>query len=101
MAGGFERWRIPNGMWTRIISDVYPPKFKLHYVWKDKAGAVKGESSEWVTDQNYRSMVGVKEFMIHDSLRYEKALLKRWFRRSFAPDGKPLFEPDAAESNKQ
>jgi hypothetical protein len=99
MAGGFERWRIPNGMWTRIISDVYPPKFKLHYVWRDKAGTVKAERQEWVTDQNYRSMVGVKEYMSHDSLRYEKALLKRWFRRSFAPDGKPLFESDAPEGN--
>ncbi|NJD07019.1 MAG: DUF3016 domain-containing protein [Methylococcaceae bacterium] len=92
MAGGFERWRIPDGMWTRIISDVYPPKIKLQYVWKDASGKIKGQQAELVTDLNYRSMVGYKQFPTQDSLRYEKALLQRWFRRAFAVDGKPLFE---------
>jgi hypothetical protein len=92
MAGGFERWRIPNGMWTRIISDVYPPKFKLQYVWTDAAGHLKARKNELITDLNYRAMVGAKEFNTQDSLRYEKALLRRWFRASFSPDGKPAFE---------
>jgi hypothetical protein len=83
MAGGFEPWRMPNLSWTRVISDVYPPRFDLRYVWKDPAGRVKADRREQVTDLNYRTMVNERQFSQRDPLRYEKALLQRWFRKTF------------------
>lgn len=80
MAGAFEGWRRPNLMWTRIISDVYPPKFVLHYVWRDKTGRIKADREETVTDLDY---LRFRDQTTLDPLRYDKALLSRWFRRTF------------------
>ncbi len=91
MAGGFEPWRNPNLIWTRILSDLYPPRYDLQYRWTDAAGRVKAEQRELVTDLNYRAMVGFTEFSPQDALRYDKATLKRWFRSRFAGEsGQPL-----------
>lgn len=87
MAGGYEPWRL-NLMWTRIMSSVYPPKITLVYVWKDQNGKPKGEDRIVVTNLNYLSMVGVKEYATQDPLRYEKALLKLWFIQTFGAGAK-------------
>lgn len=94
MAGGFEPWRRTEMMqWTRIISDVYPPKLSVHYVWKDPSGQVKADREELLTELNYRILTGYRDFRTYDPLRYEKVLLRRWFLRTFGGDaGKPLLE---------
>jgi hypothetical protein len=88
MAGGYEPWRL-NMMWTRIMSSVWPPQITLVYVWKDKDGKLKADDRVMVTDPNYLAMVGSKEYATQDPLRYEKALLKRWFIQTFGSGSKP------------
>lgn len=87
MAGGYEPWRL-NMMWTRIMSSVWPPRITLAYVWKDKDGKLKAENRVMVTDPNYLNMVGSKEYPTQDPLRYEKAMLKVWFIRTFGAEPK-------------
>lgn len=84
MAGNYEPWRTPNLTRTRFIRDVYRPKFVLKYRWLDKAGTVKAEREETVSDLNYLQRLETRQFQDNDPLKYEKTLLGRWFRERFA-----------------
>ncbi|WP_020564055.1 DUF3016 domain-containing protein [Methylosarcina fibrata] len=84
MAGAMEPWRSPNLINTRIIRDIYPPRFTLHYLWRDQAGRSKADREETLTDLNYLMRLDAARYLNNDPLRYEKALLDRWFRETFA-----------------
>jgi len=84
MAGGYEPWQTPNLTNTRIMRDVYPPKFSLQYIWRDPSGKIKADQQETVSDLNYLMLIDSKQFQTNDRLRYEKAMLERWFRVRFS-----------------
>ncbi len=83
MAGAYEPWRTPNLTNTRIIRDMYPPKFSLHYRWHDKNGTLKADRQDAVSDLNYLMRLDSRQYRDSDPLRYEKTLLDRWFREQF------------------
>lgn len=84
MAGAYEPWRTPNLTRTRIIRDIYRPKFEVHYRWQDKNGKVKADKDESVSDLNYLMRQETRKYQDNDPLRYEKTLLDRWFRETFS-----------------
>jgi hypothetical protein len=88
MAGAMEPWRSPNLINTRIIRDIYPPRFTLNYLWHSKSGELKADRQEKLTDLNYLMQLDTARYMNNDPLRYEKALLDRWFRQRFSTDKK-------------
>ena len=87
MAGAYEPWRTPNLTNTRIIRDIYPPKFSLHYRWHDKNGALKADKQVAVSDLNYLMRLDSRQYQDNDPLRYEKTLLDRWFCERFFSTG--------------
>jgi len=88
MAGAMEPWHAPNFTNTRFLRDVYPPRITLHYLWRDKAGLLKADRQEKLTDLNYLLLPDAARFNNNDPLRYEKAMLERWFRQTFGASNK-------------
>lgn len=82
MAGEYEPWRAPMLNNTRFIRDQYPPRIKLHYLWRDQDGNVLAEKDETVTDITFLQLPD-RRFLDNDSLRYEKTTLRRWFEKRF------------------
>jgi hypothetical protein len=80
LAGRIEWWRR-DFYDTRILRDVYPPRFTLKYRLVE-AGQVLVESQETVVDPDYLANPGIY-FSTSDPLRFEKAMLEDWFRRRF------------------
>ena len=80
LAGRIEWWRR-NFYGTRILRDIYPPRFTLSYRFAE-AGRVLVESQETVVDPNYLANPGIY-LSPNDPLRFEKAMLEDWFRRRF------------------
>ncbi|WKJ92374.1 DUF3016 domain-containing protein [Methylomonas montana] len=89
MAGATEPWRAPNLNDTRFLRDIYPPRISLHYLWYDKAGGLKADQQEKLSDLNYLMLLDSAYYTNNDPLRYEKALLDRWFRRTFSSPERP------------
>jgi len=82
LAGEFEPVRGPQFERTRLMRDVYWPRFDLGFRLKDPDGRVVKEGPRTLRDLNYLTrLLRVSE----DRLRYEKALLRDWLRREFAP----------------
>ncbi len=84
MAGAYEPWQTPNLTNTRIIRDIYPPKFSLQYLWRDGSGKIKVNKQETVSDLNYLMLLDSRQYNPNDPLRYEKTMLERWFRETFS-----------------
>ncbi len=86
MAGANESRRTPDYDDARFFSDMSPPIIKLHYIWHDKAGKLKTDKHEEVTEQNFVSVRSPSSgyYTNNDPLHYEKALLDRWFSRTFS-----------------
>jgi len=82
MAGAYEPWRGPMLYNTRIIRDIYPPRIKLHYVWKNEQGELLAEADEDLSELAYLQLAD-PSYIRNDPLRYEKTLLKRWFVERF------------------
>lgn len=82
LAGEFEPVRGPQFERTRLMRDVYWPRFDLGFRLKDALGRVVKDGSRTLRDLNYltRSLR-----VSADRLRYEKALLRDWLRQEFAP----------------
>jgi Protein of unknown function (DUF3016) len=80
LAGRIEWWRR-YFYDTRILRDIYPPRFKLNYRLME-AGRILVERQETVVDPNYLANPGIY-FSPSDPLRFEKAMLEDWFRRRF------------------
>lgn len=95
MAGEYEPWRVPNLTNTRFIRDVYRPRIDLRYVWRDEHGRVLAERREQVSDLNYL-MLADPYYTYNDPLRYEKAMLRRWFEQRF---GGGDYRADKADSH--
>jgi len=89
MAGAMEPWQTPGLIDTRIIRDIYPPRFSLHYLWRGKSGELKADKQEQLTDLNYLTWLDSSRYLNNDPLRYEKTLLDRWFRQTFSANAKP------------
>lgn len=82
MAGRTEPWRTPNLTNTRFIRDIYPPKIKLRYGLRDKAGATLSAQEETLTNLNYLQLAD-PGYNNNDPLKYEKTLLRSWFEQRF------------------
>jgi len=83
MAGDYEPWRTPNLTHTRFIREVYIPRMTLRHVWRDAQGKVLADQQERVSDLNYL-MIADPYYTYNDPLRYEKAMLRRWFEERFS-----------------
>jgi Protein of unknown function (DUF3016) len=81
LAGKIEWWRR-NAYDLRILRDVYPPRFALHYRLAE-GGRTLLEGEETVVDPNYLANPALY-FTPSDPLRFEKAMLGSWFQARFA-----------------
>jgi hypothetical protein len=82
LAGKIEWWRR-NAYDLRILRDVYPPRFALHYRLAE-GGRTLLEGEATVVDPNYLANPALY-FKPSDPLRFEKAMLGEWFQARF-PD---------------
>lgn len=87
MAGGYEPWRAPFFTYTRIIRDIYRPRIKMSYVLRDTHGGVLKQADEAVSDLNYLMNLDAAPYWANDTLRYEKAMLREWFHKTFGDQG--------------
>ncbi|EON21436.1 hypothetical protein ASL20_04125 [Cupriavidus necator] len=76
LAGHFEPWRFP-GYDLRVVRDVTWPHMKLLYELRGSDGAVIGRGEQRIADQTFN--MGVNVYSPTDRLRYEKAMMDRWF----------------------
>ena len=81
LAGKIEWWRR-NAYDLRILRDVYPPRFALHYRLAE-GGRTLLEGEETVVDPNYLANPALY-LTPNDPLRFEKAMLGSWFQARFA-----------------
>ena len=86
LAGRFEPWRGPDFDHVRIIRDLYPPRIELEFRLTDAQGAVVNEGKRELTDLAFQMRHPLPE---SDYLRYEKDMLKDWFREEFRGLKKP------------
>lgn len=83
MAGSYEPWRAPLLNNTRIVRDVYWPRMEIHSILRDARGSVLKEQREQLSDLNYLILANPYGYSYNDPLRYEKAMLRRWFDTNF------------------
>ncbi len=82
MAGRFEPWRGPQWDHVRIVKSIYPPRIRLDFKLTDARGRVVNSGQRSLTDLAFQTR---DPFLVpsDDSLRYEKDLLRDWFRSEF------------------
>ena len=80
LAGNFEPWQGPQSEQVRITNQLYPPRFALEYGVIDARGQVIQSGRRDLTDLNYQLRTF---YPMDDYLRYEKDLLRQWFRAEF------------------
>ena len=80
LAGNFEPWRGPQSDQVRITNQVYPPRFALEFRVTDARDQVIASGKRNLTDLNYQLRTF---YPMDDYLRYEKDLLRQWFREEF------------------
>ncbi len=80
LAGNFEPWRGPQSDQVRITNQLYPPRFSLEFRVIDARGQVIQSGKRDLTDLNYQLRTF---YPMDDYLRYEKDLLRHWFREEF------------------
>jgi hypothetical protein len=80
LAGDFEPWRGPDFDHVRIVKAIYPPRVKLTFRLTDAKDAVVSEGSREITDLAFQMRTTLPG---NDYLRYEKDLLRDWFRGEF------------------
>lgn len=80
LAGRVEPFRSRIGSDVRVVRDVSWPSIELRYTLTrgDKAMPIREER---LSDLNYRS--SFNRYHSGDRLRYEKAMLDRWFKERF------------------
>lgn len=76
LAGHFEPWRS-QAYHVRIVRDVTWPHMTLRYELRGSDGAVIGSGEQRIADQTFN--MGVNIYDATDRLRYEKAMMDRWF----------------------
>ena len=80
LAGNFELWRGPQSDQVRITNQLYPPRFALEFRVIDPRGQVIQSGKRNLTDLDYQRRTF---YPTDDYLRYEKDLLRHWFREEF------------------
>lgn len=75
LAGQFEPWRFP-GYDLRVVRDVTWPRMTLRYT-LHQGETVVASGEQRIADQNFN--FGVNIYASYDPLRYEKAMMDRWF----------------------
>jgi Protein of unknown function (DUF3016) len=80
LAGNFEPWRGPQSDQVRITNQLYPPLFALEFRLIDARGQVIQSGKRDLSDLNYQLRTF---YPMDDYLRYEKDLLRHWFRAEF------------------
>ena len=80
LAGNFEPWHGPQSDQVRITRGLYPPRFALEFRVIDARGQVIQSGKRDLTDLDYQRRTF---YPMDDYLRYEKGLLRHWFREEF------------------
>lgn len=81
LAGEIEWWRV-NLSDTRIMKDIYPPRFTITYKVKDQNGNVVKEDTKRLIDMSY--LMTTRPFSQMEQLPYEKRLLESFFRNELS-----------------
>jgi hypothetical protein len=81
LAGDFELFRGPEFDQVRITRGLYPPRIVLEFRLIDGAGRVLKEGRRTLSDIDYQLRPAYPK---DDNLRYEKDILREWFRGEFA-----------------
>jgi hypothetical protein len=80
LAGNFEPWRGPEFDQVRITNQLYPPRVALEFRVIDARGQVIHKGTRNLIDLDYQLRT---YYPVDDYLRYEKDLLRHWFREEF------------------
>ena len=82
LAGEFEPGRGPEFGHIRIVKDLYLPRIKLEFRLTDAQGKVVSAGERELTDPAFQTRDAFAR-PGNDYLRYEKDLLRDWFRHEF------------------
>jgi Protein of unknown function (DUF3016) len=80
LAGNFEPWHGPQSDQVRITNGLYPPRIALEFRVIGPSGQVIQSGKRDLSDLNYQLRTF---YPMDDYLRYEKNLLRHWFRVEF------------------
>lgn len=80
LAGNFEPWHGPQSDQVRITNGLYPPRIALEFRVIGPSGQVVRSGKRELTDLDYQRRT---YYPMDDYLRYEKDLLRDWFREEF------------------
>jgi hypothetical protein len=80
LAGNFEPWRGSQSDQVRITNQLYPPRIVLEFRVIGPRGQVIQSGKRELTDLDYQLRT---YYPMDDYLRYEKDLLRHWFREEF------------------
>src|SRR5262245_56250528 len=80
LASNFEPWHGPQSDQVRITNGLYPPRIALEFRVIGSSGQVIQSGKRDLTDLNYQLRTF---YPMDDYLRYEKDLLRHWFRAEF------------------
>ena len=80
LAGNFEPWHGPQSDQVRITNQLYPPRIALEFRVIGPRGQVIQSGKRELTDLDYQRRTF---YPMDDYLRYEKGLLRHWFREEF------------------
>jgi hypothetical protein len=81
LAGDFEPWRGPQFGAVRITREIYPPHISLEFRLTDDTGNVVSAGKREISDNAYQARLVRPP---DDYLRYEKDILRDWFRNEFS-----------------
>lgn len=82
LAGDFEPWRGHGFDDVRIVKDLYPPRMTVEFAVVGADGRVMREGSRKLMDMSFLMTTSMPS---HDTLRYEKEMLRSWLRQEFKP----------------
>lgn len=80
LAGSFEPWRGP-GRDVRIVRDLYPPRIKLQFEWRNADGHILGQGERSLRNLAFQMTTAARG---SDALRYEKVLINDWLASELA-----------------
>ena len=80
LAGDFEPWRGPQFDGVRMVRDIYPPRIKLQFTVTDAGNATVSSGQRDITDLAFQMRMA---WPADDPLRYEKDILRDWFKSEF------------------
>lgn len=80
LAGDFEPWRGPRFDDVRIVRAIYVPRISLEFSLTDAKGDVVSSGKREISDLAFQMRTAWPQ---NDYLRYEKDILRDWFRQEF------------------